>query len=148
MVFRIQRIMKDQWTENSDRPVLLFDGYCNLCSRAVVFVMKRERNDVFRFASLQSSIAGHYLSASSFTSTIPDSIVLITERGVFFRSTAALMIAGRLKWPWPLMKVFFIIPRIMRDLLYDFIAKNRYRWFGKRQQCFIPQEDMSYKFLG
>jgi len=140
--------MKDQLMQKPDKPVLLFDGYCNLCSRAVVFVLKRERGDLFRFASLQSAIAERYLNTFSFTSSVPDSIVLITEGGVYFRSTAALLIAGRLKWPWPLMKIFYIIPRVVRDRIYDFIAKHRYRWFGKRQQCFIPGKDVSYKFLG
>ncbi|MGM0498410.1 MAG: thiol-disulfide oxidoreductase DCC family protein [Bacteroidota bacterium] len=129
------------------KPIVLFDGYCNLCSNSVVFVVKREKRDVFRFASLQSGFADKLLKKVSIENEPPDSIMLVEGDRTYFRSSAALRIAKKLKWPWPLLYAFIIIPRFIRDWVYDAIAKRRYRWFGKKDQCFIPPKDMSHKFL-
>jgi predicted DCC family thiol-disulfide oxidoreductase YuxK len=130
-----------------EKPVLLFDGYCNLCSSSVVFILKRERHDTLRFASLQSNIAREILDNFDLTESKPDSIVLIEDDQVFFQSAAALKVTKKLKWPWPLLWFFIIVPRFIRDAVYNYIAKNRYKWFGQKQQCFVPGRDMSYKFI-
>jgi len=140
----MNKISKDK----IQKPVLLFDGYCNLCSNSVVFVLKREKGDTFRFASLQSEFADELLKKVNHKNITPDSIVLVENEEIYFRSAAALRIAKKLKWPWPLFYAFIIIPPFIRDWFYDAIAKRRYKWFGKKEQCFIPPEDMSYKFYG
>jgi predicted DCC family thiol-disulfide oxidoreductase YuxK len=130
-----------------EKPVLLFDGYCNLCSGSVIFIIKREKRDIFRFASLQSEFAKELLSKLNSRDDIPDSTVLVEANEVYYKSKAALKVARRLKFPWPLLYIFIIIPPFFRDWLYDFIAKRRYRWFGKKQHCFVPQKDIQHKFL-
>lgn len=133
--------------KEKEKPVLLFDGYCNLCSGSVIFIIKREKRDIFRFASLQSEFAKDLLSKLNSGENIPDSIVLVEANEVYYKSKAALKVARRLKFPWPLLYIFIVIPPFIRDWLYDFIAKRRYRWFGKKQQCFVPQKDIQHKFL-
>ena len=133
-------------TDKIHKPVLLFDGYCNLCSNSVVFIVKREKGDTFRFASLQSDIADKLLKEANHKEDAPDSIVLVENDKTYYRSAAALKIAKKLKWPWPLLYAFIIIPPFIRDWIYDAIAKRRYKWFGRKEQCFIPPEDMSHKF--
>jgi len=130
-----------------EKPILLFDGYCNLCSGAVVFIIKREKRDTFRFASLQSKFAQELFSKLNSDGNIPDSIVLVEADEMYYKSKAALKVARRLKFPWPLFYIFIVIPPFIRDWMYDFIAKRRYRWFGKKQQCFMPQQDVQHKFL-
>jgi len=138
--------MNKTLTNKIQKPVLLFDGYCNLCSSSVVFIIKRKKGDTFRFASLQSDFADKLLQEVSYKDDTPDSIVLVENDKTYFRSAAALKIAKKLKWPWPLLYAFIIIPPFIRDWIYDVIAKRRYKWFGRKEQCFIPPEDMSHKF--
>lgn len=133
--------------KEKEKPVLLFDGYCNLCSGSVIFIIKREKRDIFRFASLQSEFAKDLLSKLNSGENIPDSIVLVEANEVYYKSKAALKVARRLKFPWSLLYIFIVIPPFFRDWMYDFIAKRRYRWFGKKQQCFVPQKDVQHKFL-
>ena len=131
----------------SDIRVVLFDGYCNLCSGGVVFILKRERGDVFRFASLQSEYAQNLLKDLDIAGDAPDSIILVEDNHVYYRSGAALRIAKRLRHLWPLLYGFIIIPKFIRDPIYDWIARNRYRWFGKRDTCFMPDRNVKHKFL-
>lgn len=135
-------------TNRSQAPhsVVLFDGYCNLCSGAVVFILKRERGDHFRFASLQSSYAVGLLDELGIAEEAPDSIILVEGDRYYSRSAAALRIAKRLRGLWPLLYAFVIVPRFIRDPIYDWIARNRYRWFGKRKTCFMPAREVGYKF--
>ncbi len=133
--------------KENEKPILLFDGYCNLCSSSVIFIIKREKRDIFRFASLQSNFAEYLLRKFNSVETTPDSIVLVEAGEVYYKSKAALKVASKLKFPWPLLYIFIVIPPFIRNRLYDFIAKRRYRWFGKKQQCFVPQEDIQHKFL-
>ena len=102
---------------------------------------------MFRFASLQSEAAGNLLEEYGLTENVPDSIVLFEENQVFYQSTAALKVARRLKWPWPLLYGLIIVPKFIRDSIYNYIARKRYKWFGQREQCFIPSKDMNHKFL-
>jgi len=129
------------------KPVILFDGYCNLCSGSVVFILKREPKDIFRFASLQSDYAAGLIDRLGIRDEAPDSIILVEKDRVYYRSRAALRIARRLRRLWPLIYVLVIVPPFIRNPIYDWIAKNRYRWFGKRNTCFVPPKDLSYKFL-
>jgi predicted DCC family thiol-disulfide oxidoreductase YuxK len=128
--------------------VILFDGLCNLCTGSVRFVLERDRAAAFDFASLQSEAArGVLAKAGRDAKGLPDSVVLVDEEGVHLRSEAALRIAGRLRQPWPLLAVFRILPRALRDAAYDFVARRRYRWFGKRDACLVPTPALRARFL-
>ena len=131
------------------KKLILFDGVCNLCNGAINFVIKRDRNDVFRYASLQSDLGKKLLAERDISPEAIDSIVLI-EPGVayYVKSDAATEIAGHLGWPWKGIRLFnYIIPGSIRDSLYDLIARNRYRWFGRKDQCMVPTPSLRAKFL-
>lgn len=127
-----------------DRAIVLFDGVCNLCNGAVQFMLARDPEGRFRFASLQSEAANKLLGPGR-----PEETIILLDGGkTFTKSGAALRIARKLRFPWPLLSVFLLIPAPVRDLIYDWIARNRYRWFGKREACMIPTADIRDRFLG
>lgn len=128
-------------------PVLLFDGVCNLCNAGVRWIVKRDRRRVFRFASLQSEAAVRLLAQAGVTGQPPDSMILIDEAGVHYRSDAAIGVAARLGFPWTLARTARIVPRGLRDAVYGWIARNRYRWFGKRDSCLVPTEELKGRFV-
>lgn len=127
--------------------VVLFDGVCNLCNRSVHFLLKQDHKQVFKFASLQSSYATNALKAHGESSPPTDSVILITPNGVFYRSEAVLQIVKRLPGWWSAMAVLGIIPRPIRDAIYNYIARKRYDWFGKRESCLVPKEEYQARFL-
>lgn len=133
----------------ADKKIILFDGVCNLCNGAIQFVIKRDKKDVFRYAPLQSEIGLTLVNERKIDTSNVDSIILI-EAGVayFVKSDAALEIAKNLNGLWPLMTIFKWVPATFRNWLYDIIAKNRYRWFGRKDQCMIPTPELQAKFLG
>lgn len=128
--------------------IVLFDGVCNLCNGAVRFIVRRDPRGRFRFAPLNSPAARERLAAASGDAPLPDSVVLIEEGRVYTRSAAALRIARGLRWPWPLAYALIVVPRPLRDLAYDAIARRRYRWFGKAEQCMLPTPELQNRFLG
>jgi simple sugar transport system substrate-binding protein len=128
-------------------PVILFDGECNLCNASVDFVMRRDRSGHYRFASLQSGIARQLLGARRSVDTLPDSVVLLDGGGTYERSSAALRILRTLGFPWSLFFPLMMVPRPIRDWVYDRIARNRYRWFGKRDTCRLPAPAERARFL-
>ncbi|MBR9853956.1 MAG: thiol-disulfide oxidoreductase DCC family protein [Algicola sp.] len=130
------------------KKIILFDGVCNLCNNSVQFVIQRDKKDVFRYASLQSEIGQQLLSQRHIDTKTVDSIILI-EPGVAYytKSDAALEIAQNLGGLWKLSAVFTWIPTAIRNRIYDFIAKNRYKWFGKQESCMIPTPELKAKFL-
>ncbi len=127
--------------------IILFDGVCNLCNSAVKFVLKRDKDSVFKFASLQSDIAKKLLKDFKVSGIDNGTFVLIVDGEVYTRSTAALKVSKHLSGLWPLMTIFMIVPRFIRDWVYNLVSKNRYRWFGKRDICMIPTPEMKIKFL-
>lgn len=129
------------------RGTILFDGVCNLCNGFVRFVIARDSGARFRFAALTSPAAGALLQRNGVAAPIPDSIVLMEEGTAYFRSDAALRIARGLRFPWPLLYGFVLVPRAIRDRVYDFIAARRYRWFGRRDACMIPTPELKQRFL-
>lgn len=131
-----------------DKKVILFDGVCNLCNNSVQFIIKRDRKDVFRYAALQSEIGKELLAERNIDTSKVDSIILI-EPGVAFytKSDAALEIGRSFGGVWTLLSVFNLIPSSLRNIVYDFVAKNRYRWFGRKNACMIPTPDLKAKFL-
>ncbi|MCY3700417.1 MAG: DCC1-like thiol-disulfide oxidoreductase family protein [Gemmatimonadetes bacterium] len=133
------------------RPIVLFDGVCNLCAGAVRFIIRRDRRGRFRFAALQSD-AGRRIRAEQGASLPeagepPESLVLVAGGRTHARSGAALRIAAGLDRGWPLLAVFLVIPAPLRDLAYRLVARNRYRWFGKQTACELPRTDESWRFL-
>lgn len=132
---------------NDDGPILLFDGVCNFCTGSVRFVIKRDRKKIFRFASLQSPVASQLLGSDSPEGDRLESMILIEDGRVFRKSTAALKVLQRLGRLWPVLAVLLIVPRPLRDALYDSFGRRRYRWFGKLDECWIPENDLAERFL-
>ena len=137
-------------TVTNTGPLILFDGVCNLCNTAVQWVIARDQRATFRFASVQSAAARAAIEeriGADAAARLPDSIVLLDERGLHTRSTAALRIAAKLGFPWSLAAIWFVLPRFLRDPVYDFIARRRYRWFGKKDACMVPSPELRARFL-
>lgn len=128
-------------------PIILFDGICNLCNASVQYVIKHDQEKTFRFASLQSSFAQKILSDNNLPVNNFNSFVLFDNNKIFTRSTAALKVARKLKGFIKLLYAFIIIPKFIRDAVYNIIAKNRYKWFGKKKECWIPTEELKSLFL-
>lgn len=133
--------------QDGRRPVVLFDGLCNLCNGWVRFVVKRDPSARFRFAPLQSEFAQRAVPDAESLKGL-DSIVLLEDGRVFVRSTAVLRILRRLRPPWPLLSAFLVVPKALRDAVYDFVARKRYRWFGRRDACMVPSAEVRDRFLG
>ncbi|WP_353780024.1 DCC1-like thiol-disulfide oxidoreductase family protein [Winogradskyella sp. 3972H.M.0a.05] len=131
-----------------DKQLILFDGVCNLCNSSVVYVIKHDKNDVFRFAPLQSEIGKAIIEKYNIDTSKTDSILLYSEAfGLKIKSSAAIAIASKLGFPRHLLSVFLIVPPVIRNWFYDFIAKNRYKWYGKQDACMIPTPELKSKFL-
>jgi predicted DCC family thiol-disulfide oxidoreductase YuxK len=126
--------------------LVLFDGYCNLCNGAIQFIMKRDRRERFRYASLSWPLGERVVERHPRFKGV-DSIIVFHKGRVMDRSSAALYIAGRLDGLWPVLTVFWIVPKFLRDFIYDWVARNRYRWFGKKSTCMMPDKDVSHLFL-
>lgn len=127
--------------------IILFDGVCNLCNNSVQFVLKNDTNAKFKFASLQSNAGQKLLAHFQLPLYEFNSFIYVAEDKIYTRSSAALRVAKELNFPWKLMFVFIIIPPFIRNFVYDTIAKNRYKWFGKRESCMIPTPDLKQRFL-
>ena len=134
-------------TEAVSQPLVLFDGVCNLCNSIVSFTIKRDPEAKFLFASLQSTVGQALLKKYNLSVDDFDSFVLIEGHRAYSKSSAALRVVKRLKGFWPVLYVFIVVPRPTRDFVYDFVAKNRYRWFGRKDQCMIPTADVKRRFL-
>ena len=131
-----------------NKKIILFDGVCNLCNSAVQFVIKHDKKDIFRFVALQSELGKEILAHIGIDTKNIDSIVLY-EPGVayYYKSSAAIQIARNLGGFWHFGTAFRIIPTGIRNQLYDYIAKNRYKWYGKKESCMIPTPELKIKFL-
>jgi len=129
------------------RKIILFDGVCNLCNHSVQFIIKNDHHALFSFASLQSEGAAHLLSEFNLSSNQLDSVIYLEGKKLYTESTAALKIAKHLKSPWKFAYVFIIVPTPLRNFFYKIIAKNRYKWFGKQNECMIPTPDMKKRFI-
>lgn len=152
--------------------IILFDGVCNLCSASVQFVLKRDSKELFQFCTLQSAIGkrlleqyglqhyglhhndlqnhglqNHRLQSTDLKSTGSSSMILLARQKALTKSSAALTIARYLDWPWPLLYGFIVVPKFLRDAVYDFIGKRRYQWFGKRDTCWIAPHTYKNRFL-
>ncbi|WP_179353832.1 thiol-disulfide oxidoreductase DCC family protein [Winogradskyella vidalii] len=133
----------------NNKQLILFDGVCNLCNSSVLYVIKRDKKDKFLFAPLQSEIGKTIIQKFNINTEETDSILLYNSKNdtLTYKSTAALLIAKQLNFPVNLMRMFLIIPAFIRNWVYNYIAKNRYQWYGKKEACMIPTQELKSKFL-
>jgi len=129
------------------KPIILFDGVCNLCNGAVQFVIKRDPDGKFLFASLQSEEGKKLLQQFQLPQEDFSSFVLIEDDKIYTRSTGALKVAKQLKGAIKLLYAFIIVPKFIRDAVYNWIARNRYKWFGKKNECMLPTPELKERFL-
>lgn len=127
--------------------IVIFDGVCNLCARSVQFILRHESGPYCRFSPLQSAAGARLLVSHGFSPANVESFVLISDGKVYTRSTAALRVARHFKGAWQLLRVFWLVPRPLRDLLYDWVARNRYSWFGKADSCMVATPELSARFM-
>ena len=131
-----------------NKKIILFDGVCNLCNSSVQFVIQHDEKDIFRFVALQSDLGKEIIKHIGIDATKIDSIILY-EPGIayYYKSNATIKIAETLGEFLSMIWIFKILPLSIRDLVYDYIAKNRYKWYGKKENCMIPTPEIQSKFL-
>jgi len=127
--------------------ILLIDGQCYLCHGITRFVVRRDARQRFRFASLQSRIGQQLLESGRMSTSDLDTFVMVDRGRYYTKSTAALLVMRHLGGFWPLLSIFRLVPRWLRDLVYDGIALRRYRWFGRSEQCLLPSRELRNRFL-
>jgi predicted DCC family thiol-disulfide oxidoreductase YuxK len=131
-----------------DKKIILFDGVCNLCDATVQFIIKHDKNDLFRFAAIQSEIGQQIVQHIGVDITKTDSILLYEPgHAYYYKAEAALMIAKGLGGIYSLMGIFSVLPKALSNSIYDYVARNRYKWYGKKQDCMIPTPEMKVKFI-
>ena len=131
-----------------NKKIILFDGVCNLCNTSINYVIDHDKQDIFRFVSLQSDLGETIQEYLGIENKSLDTIILyVPNEAYYIKSTAAIKIMNEFLGFWKLMQVFLILPSPVRDLVYNFIAKNRYKWYGKQESCRIPTPELKAKFL-
>jgi predicted DCC family thiol-disulfide oxidoreductase YuxK len=133
--------------DGEPRAIILFDGVCNFCSGSVNWIIRRDRLSYFRFAALQSDVGAELQRWYGLDPDALDTMIVIEGGRVYRKSTAALRIMRRLSRPWPVLLVLVVIPQPLRDLVYDWFARRRYRWFGERDECMVPTPQQRERFL-
>jgi predicted DCC family thiol-disulfide oxidoreductase YuxK len=133
--------------ESSNNKIVLFDGVCNLCNSSVQFIIKHDKKKQFRFASLQGKFGQEVLKKNNFSSESLNTLILIEEDKIFTRSTGVLRMLKHLGGGWSLLYGFIILPAFIRDAVYNWVSKNRYKWFGKKDECMIPTKELKERFL-
>lgn len=127
-------------------PVILFDGVCNLCNSSVEKIIAADPKKQFRFASLQGSFGQEVLQKFQLPPRELNSFILLENNQIFTRTTGALKVARKLSGAWPLLYAFIVVPRFLRDGIYNIIARNRYKWFGKKESCMVPHAALQELF--
>lgn len=128
-------------------PVVLFDGICNLCNSSVQFLIRNDKKNHLRFASLQSDFGQEVLHKFNLPQTDFNSFVLLEGEKIYLRSSAALRITNYLGGFWKILQIFWLVPPFLRNAVYNLIAKNRYKWFGKKTECMMPSPELKERFL-
>lgn len=131
----------------AERPILFFDGVCNFCNSTVNFIIRHDKKELFLFAALQSDKGREVLRHIKHNEALPQSVILSYKGNIYEKNDAVLQIARLLGGPWTLILAGYILPRFIRDGIYDFIAKHRYKWFGKRETCMVPSPSVRARFL-
>lgn len=129
------------------KKLILFDGVCNLCNNSVQYVIKRDQKNTYLFAPLQSKVGQQIIEQFQIDTVKTDSILLYTNGKLYSKSTAALKVAATLGFPTNILSICIVIPAFIRNWVYDFIAKNRYKWYGKKEACMIPTPELKSKFI-
>ncbi|MFN7691459.1 MAG: thiol-disulfide oxidoreductase DCC family protein [Bacteroidota bacterium] len=132
---------------NQPHKILLFDGVCNLCNNTVLFVIKRDRKKQIRFGAIQSQEGKKLLQKFGIDQQYLGSLIFIDEGKVYLKSSGALRLSKYLSGLWPLLYALMVIPAFIRNPIYDFVAANRYKWFGKKEVCMIPTPELKSLFL-
>lgn len=132
---------------STDRPVIVFDAQCVLCSANAQLILRRDRRQLFRLASMQGEAGAALMRAHGVDPADPETLIVVDGNRVLRNSDAILFIYRRLGWPWRLAGVLGIIPRGLRDAVYQWVARNRYRWFGNREQCWVPDAADRHRLL-
>ncbi len=131
-----------------DKKIILFDGVCNLCDATVQFIIKRDKRDVFRFVALQSDLGQQIISHIGIDTSKTDSIILYEPgHAYYYKAEAAIKIAMQLGGVFLLMGMFSVLPNWLSNKVYDYVARNRYKWYGKKDECMVPTAKMKAKFL-
>ena len=133
-------------TNSPKTPVLLFDGVCNLCVGSVQFFLKHDKKGILKFASLQSEFGKKQIKIHQIPENV-DSLILIENNKAHYFSAAALRAAGLMGGLWPVLKIFLVLPPFIRNGVYKWIAKNRYRWFGTKESCWLPTPELKSRFI-
>jgi len=131
----------------NEHPIVFFDGVCNLCNRTVLFIIKRDKKNRFRFASFQGNVGQVFLQQHQLPANTFNSFILVEGDKIYSGSTGTLRVCKYLRGAWPLLYGFIIVPRFIRDGVYNLVARNRYKWFGKKDSCWIPTPVLKEKFL-
>ena len=131
----------------TEYPVVLFDGICNYCNALVNFLIRQDKKKKLRFAALQSAAGQRLLEQYGLPKDHFDSFIVINRGKAYQRSTAALILYNKLPWWWKWTQLFWIFPPFIRDAVYNIIARNRYRWFGKKDQCMVPGPEVRERFI-
>ena len=131
----------------NENPVIVFDGVCNYCNAVVNFIIRQDTKKVFRFATLQSDFGQKILKENNLPTDVFESFLLLDKGKLYLKSTAGLRLYNKLPWYWKWTQLFWIFPKFFRDWVYDIIAKNRYKWFGKREKCMVPTPEILERFL-
>ena len=130
-----------------EKAVILFDGVCNFCNAMVNFIIRQDKRNVFLFAPLQSNAGQKLLEQYNIDWRENDSFVVIDRGKAHIKGNAALKLYDRLPWYWKWTQIFWLVPKSIRNRVYNLIARNRYKWFGKRDQCMLPSPQLREKFL-
>ena len=148
MNYNLQQLQIRQVTlQPMHHPIILFDGVCNLCNRSVQFIIKRDKKGLFRFASLQGKAGHDLLQQYDLPYDTLYSFVLIENGKAYTRSTATLRVLRKLGGGWKLLYGLIILPPFLRNAIYNWIARNRYKWYGKREECMVPTPELKSRFL-
>ena len=132
---------------NSDKAIILFDGVCNLCNSSVNFVINHDRKNYFVFTPLQSEAGKRLITKFNIDDSLIDSFALIENNKIYFKSSAALRTVKHLDKLYSVLYAFIIVPPFIRNGVYSYIARNRYKWFGKKEVCMIPNEEIKNRFI-
>ena len=130
-----------------DQPIILFDGVCNFCNGAVNFVIRKDKRSVIKFTPIQSVQGQQLLNQYGFPPSHLSSFIFIKNGNAYTQSTAALQVCKSIGGVWRLLYGFIIVPKFIRDGIYNLVAKNRYKWFGRKDQCMIPTPEVRQRFL-
>lgn len=132
---------------HSSYPIILFDGVCNFCNDTINTIINLDQKGVFKFAPIQSEIGQRYLEMYGHPKNDLSTVVLVCDGRLYTKSDAALQTFKHLGGWWRFLRIFTVVPRPFRNIVYNFIAKNRYKWFGKKESCMIPTPEVQARFL-